>query len=310
MENNENKNTKKIKFSGYLFYILFILTLTLAITLILSRKSITAKVGIKNVAVIDIEGAISYKSGLSVVKAIRKYGEQNNIRAIVFRINSPGGTVGGTQEIYREILRFRKKGKVAVASFGDVAASGGFYIAMACDHVVSNPGTLTGSIGVIINTFNFSNLAKRFGVERIVIKAGRFKDILNAFRGIKPEEYQLLQNIVNDTFADFYKVVKKSRKKIPEDKLKQITDGRIFNGNIAHKLKLVDSLGGYYEAIQIAKKLAKIPGKANIIVHKTSSAANLLKLFQRNSSSIKDKFLSLFLSGDFSSPVLYLYTGI
>jgi protease-4 len=303
---------KKITLPSLIFYILFASSLILSVTAIVSKKRTTGKASSdKNLVVMEINGALSYKTCMPFVKAVRKYSEMPSIKGIILKINSPGGTAGGVQELYSEIIRFRKKGKVAIASFGDIAASGGYYIAMACDKVVSNPSSMVGSVGVIMNTMNYSNLMKRFGVESIVVKSGKFKDILSSFRQSTPQELALLQELVNDTFEEFFKAVKTSRKNIPEAKLREICDGRIFTGNSAHKLKMVDELGGFYKAVDIFKKLTNT-SKVNILNFKSGSLniMSLLRGTQSRNGNIAQKLREIFTSSEFYSPIYYLYTGI
>ncbi len=194
---------------------------------------------------------------------------------------------------------------------GDIAASGGYYLAAACDRIVSNPGSLVGSIGVIVNTFNFSSIMQKYGIKRVVIKAGKFKDLLNSARPINPEEIRLIQTLVDDTFQQFFNAVKKSRKKVPLAKLKMLCDGRIFSGNIAYKLKMVDKLGGYFTALELVKKLARLPHAPRVHIDKAPSFFNLLKLLRTRNSSANAlmKLRNLMAGGEYSSPLLYLYTG-
>ena len=301
---------KKISAVGYIFLVIFLLVLIFSISTIFIKKPTATEVSNKNIVVMEIKDTLSYKTTMPLVQALRKYAEMPNIRGILFRINSPGGTVGGVQELYREIIEFRKKGKFAVASLGDVAASGGYYVAMACDHVVSNPGSIVGSIGVIMNTFNLSKLAGKYGVERVVIKAGKFKDLLNGFRNIDPAEIRLLQEMVDDSYSQFFEAVKKSRKNLSEAKLKELCDGRVFTGQMAYKNKMVDSIGGFYMALDKLREMARISGKPEILYHKSRETQDIMKYLRQGAGvNLAEKIKMLFTTGDFASPLYYLYMG-
>ena len=196
-----------------------------------------------------------------VARKIRTLAKKDNVKSIVVEINSPGGTIGATQDIYDAIMYARKeKGKPVIALFKDVAASGGYYIACACDKIISLPGTLTGSIGVIFQTGDATKLLDKIGVKFLAIKSGEHKDIASVYRKMTDEERKMLQETVDDYYQQFLTVVAEGRS-ISKEKLKTIADGRIFSGRQAHKVKLVDELGGTREAIKMAKELGKIKGK-------------------------------------------------
>jgi len=313
---SKTNSIKKIPFFGILLLTIFLLSIVFSIILIFVTKSKKDTSSLikseKNVVVMDISGMLTYKTCMTMALTVRKYSKMQNIKGLILRINSPGGTVGGTQELYNEILSFRSKGKIAIASFGDVCASGGYYLAMACDHIIAQRGSMTGSIGVIVNTFNLSGIMERFGIKSVVIKAGKFKDILNFSRDVTQEEIQLIQNLVDDTYGQFFEAVRKSRKDVPIEKLKEICDGRIFTGNIAKNLKMVDELGGYFQALEAMKRLAKLPDEPRVLTHKTSSLLDILNLFRNGDSEnkIAAKLKEVLSKSEFSSPFLYLYTGL
>lgn len=186
-------------------------------------------------------------------------------RGLLVRINSPGGTVGATQEIYEALLRFREETKVPViASLGEVAASGGIYVAMAAERVVANAGTITGSIGVIIQARNLSQLLGKVGVEMEVVKSGAFKDTLAIFRGITAEERQMLQDLINDSHEQFVETVVRGRKLAPE-KVREFADGRVMTGRQALRCGLVDELGGFAAAVEAARHLAQLTEKPHLV---------------------------------------------
>ena len=238
----------------------------------IERKS---KIGISQdkIAVVNILGPIraSMKSSdpfardsEKIVKRLKKLNENTSVKAVVLRINSPGGTVAAVQEIYSELLKMKKNGKFIVASFSDVAASGGYYIACAADEIVAQPGTLTGSIGVILEIGNFSELMKKIGVKIETVKSGIHKDIGNFSREMTIEERKILQDLINDAYEQFLSAVVTGRK-LNEAKARTLADGRIFTGTQAKASGLVDTLGGLDEAIEEAKKLAGIKGDVKII---------------------------------------------
>ena len=192
------------------------------------------------VAVVELEGLIAETDDL--VRELRQHRENPSIKAVVIRINSPGGVVGPTQEVYDAIRRVREAGKPVVASLGAVAASGGYYIAVGADQIYANPGSLTGSIGVIMQLANLDSLMKKVGVEYVVVKAGAFKDIGNIARPMTPDERRVLQTLLDDVHGQFIDAVAKGRK-LPREQVVQFADGRVFSGTQALALKMVDGLG-------------------------------------------------------------------
>ena len=218
--------------------------------------------GRNQVAVVEVEGVI-VDAG-SVVQEIEEHAESASVRAIVVRVQSPGGVVAPTQEIFSAIRRARDKGKPVVASLGAVAASGGYYLAAATNHIVANPGSLTGSIGVIIQLAEIESLLKKVGVRYEIVKAGRFKDVGNIARPMSEEERQVLQALVDDMYDQFVTAVAESRG-LDRATVLALADGRVYSGRRAKQLGLVDSLGGLEEAVQKAGELAGIPGKPKLV---------------------------------------------
>lgn len=194
----------------------------------------------------------------AIAKKVRDAGEDKEVKAIVLDINSPGGTVAAVQNIYSEILKAKKNGKKVVALFRDVAASGGFYIAMAADKIVAEPGTITGSVGVIMQTSNVEGLFEKIGVKMVPITSGKYKDMGSMYRPMTDAEKALLQDMVNDTYTQFFAAVKAGRPEVSEENLTEYTDGRVFTGQRAYNLGFVDKLGGEEEALQLAGELAGI----------------------------------------------------
>lgn len=201
-------------------------------------------------------GPFSRPSGAgAIAKKIREASEEKNVKAIVLDINSPGGTVASVQNIYDELLKAKEKGKKIVALFRDVAASGGFYIAMAADQIVAEPGTITGSVGVIMQTSNVEGLFDKIGVKITPITSGKYKDIGSAYRPMTDAEKALLQDMVNDTYTQFFAAVKAGRPNVSPDDLREYTDGRVFTGQRAFNLGFIDKLGGEEEARLLAGEL-------------------------------------------------------
>jgi protease-4 len=214
------------------------------------------------VALVEVEGLIVDSD--RVVRELHDHGEDPSIRAIVVRIQSPGGVVGPTQEIYDAILRIRNQGKPVVASMGSVAASGGYYLAAAATRIVANPGTLTGSIGVIMQLAEIEGLLKKVGIRYEVIKAGRLKDSASFARPMTPEERAVLQAVLDDMHDQFVTAIAEGRH-LGKDRVRALADGRVYSGRMAKDLGLVDALGGFDDAVRLAGELAGIPGRPRLV---------------------------------------------
>ncbi|MBI5602180.1 MAG: signal peptide peptidase SppA [Deltaproteobacteria bacterium] len=213
------------------------------------------------IGVVSIKGIIS--DSKPVVELIKKYRKDDRVKAILLRIDSPGGGTAASQEIYREIQRTVSKKKV-VASMGNVAASGGYYVALAANKIVANPATLTGSIGVILDLPNFKELLKKIGVSRETVKSGPYKDIGSPVREMTPEERRLLEEVINNVYQQFVEVVVKGRK-LSREQVEKIADGRIFTGEQAKALGLIDELGSFEDAIDLTKKMVGLSGEVKLI---------------------------------------------
>jgi len=217
------------------------------------------------IAVVDINGPI-FRSE-RIVKQLKKYGKERSVKGIVLRLETPGGSVSATQEIYEEVRKVKEKGKKIVASMGNVAASGGYYIACGADVIMANPGTITGSIGVIAEFPNLVKLYDKLGIKFETIKSGKFKDTGSPNRNMSDEEKKYLQGLINDSYGEFLKVVMKERK-LPEEKALKLADGRIYSGKMAKNFGLIDTLGTFEDAISLAKKLADVREDARVIREK------------------------------------------
>jgi protease-4 len=215
----------------------------------------------EQIALVRIDGVILDSE--PTTDLLRRYREDEGVKAILLRIDSPGGGVVPSQEIYDEV-RALKGVKKVVTSMGTVAASGGYYIASASDKIIANPGTLTGSIGVIMEMPNVESLLEKVGVESVVIKSGKNKDVGSPFRKMQPEERALLQEVLDDVHAQFIDAVAEGRALDPEA-VRLLADGRIFTGRQAMALGLVDELGSLQDAIQTTAEMVGIEGEPDVI---------------------------------------------
>lgn len=221
------------------------------------------RLGGNKVALITVEGVIL--DSKDVIEQLEKHRTNPTVKAIVLRINSPGGGVAPSQEVYEELLKTRQVNKKpVVASMGSLAASGGYYIASAADLIVANPGTITGSIGVLLQVPNISGLLQKIGVKSVVVKSGEHKDLASPTREMTAAERALLQRMLDDVHNQFIDVVAKGRQ-LDRQKVKALADGRIFSGREAQSLGLVDQLGNLQDAIDRAAALAGIRGTPTVI---------------------------------------------
>ena len=210
----------------------------------------------KRMARIVIEEPITSSTRIATLKALKQV-EEREFPALILRIDSPGGTVGDSQEIYSAIKRLKSKGCKVIASFGNISASGGVYIGVAADKIVANPGTITGSIGVIIRGNNLSVLLDKIGIKFETVKSGLYKDILSPDKPLSEEGRALLQNLIDESYKQFTEAVSEGRN-IPVEEVKKFADGRIFTGTQAKKLGLVDEIGDEVVAREIAAEMANI----------------------------------------------------
>jgi len=218
------------------------------------------------IAIVEVKGVITQSSG--VIEDLQQYLADDGVKAIVLRVDSPGGGVGPAQEIYREIMRIRSTSKKkVVTSMGSVAASGGYYIACASDRIVANPGTITGSIGVIMQFSNLEELLKKIGVKGVVLKSGEHKDIGSPFREMTPEEKRIMQEVLDNVHQQFIQAVADGRK-LDRTKVVQVADGRIMTGEQAKNLGLVDQMGNLQDTIDITAKLVGVEGKPIVLYPK------------------------------------------
>jgi protease IV len=225
------------------------------------------------IGIVRIEGPIGFSdrgtsfgmtSGVEHInKRLDEFSRNSNIKAIIVRINSPGGSVAATQEIYEKLWRLRKQNIPLIASMGDIAASGGYYVASACNVIVANHGTITGSIGVIAASPNLKGLFDKLGIKMNVIKSGRYKDIFSSHREVTREETALLQRMINSTYRKFLRDVALGRSRNQSD-IEPYADGRIMIGEEALEHKLIDVIGTFEDAIDRAREIAKLDGDSPI----------------------------------------------
>lgn len=215
----------------------------------------------KKVALVRLEGVIV--DGREIIKQLKRWSEDDSVKAIVIRIISPGGGVAPSQEIFNAVKEANSK-KPVVASMGGVAASGGYYVASACEKIVANPGTITGSIGVIMIFSNTEKLMGKLGLGTVVVKSGKFKDTGAAYRPFTEEDRELMEGVVSDIYTQFITDVSETRG-MDLEKVRKLADGRIYTGKQALGLKLVDELGDLKKAVNLAGRLGGIEGEPEIV---------------------------------------------
>jgi protease IV len=225
----------------------------------------TTTTGGEKIAVVELKEEIV--SSEEIVRQFKKYRENKSVRAIVFRVETPGGGVAASQEIYKEVKKTRDAGRPVVVSMGSMAASGGYYVSCGATKIVANPGTLTGSIGVVSHFMNFEPLMKKIGVEETTMKTGKFKDIGSPYRKTTEEEKQYFNMVIGDVYDQFVDVIAEERGLERQEVLKY-ADGRIFTGRQAVEYGFVDTLGTMEDAVSIAAELGNIHGKPNIVKEK------------------------------------------
>lgn len=247
-----------------------------------STVTVSAPVKSSQIAVIDISGAIessgegedsffSETRGASsgrIMADLRNAAKDTSVKAVLLRINSPGGSVTAAEEITRELKRFKETSKKPiVATFGDTAASAAYYIASPCDKIYANASTLTGSIGVYIGSMNVEELYKKIGLDSVMIKSGVHKDILSPTRTMTPEEKDILQSMVNEMYEQFIQTVSEGRK-LPLDTVRALADGRVYSGAQGKNLGLVDEIGNYYDALDGTAALAGMDASYEVLQYK------------------------------------------
>lgn len=262
-----------------LFFVWIVYAIAASINEINNELSITEKAsgyisgdGENTIAVVNIDGVIvetatssglssfsdEYSSAREIKSILEELRNDDTVKAVILRVNSPGGSAAASDEILAEIKRYKKdKGLPVVAYFTDVAASGGYYVSASSDRIIANPATLTGSIGVILSYLNFKELADKYGVYQVVYKSGELKNLADSFSEATDEEAQIMQSVVDDTYNTFVKAVAEGRN-LEESYVREIADGRIYSAKQALDVKLVDEIGNFEDSVNAAKKLANI----------------------------------------------------
>jgi protease-4 len=251
-------------FGGLLLVLFGFLALAYSVV---GGDSSSGPAGGPRIGIIEVRGGIGMGDGGAeaeeVLKQIRKFGQDEGMKAVVVRIESPGGSVGPSQEIHGEVAKLAAK-KTVVCSLGNIAASGGYYVAVACPKIVAAPGTLTGSIGVVSQFPNVKGLVERFHVKMETLKSGRLKDAGNPFRDMTPEDREYWQALIDRVHRQFMAAVAQGRRLEPAE-VRRIADGRVLTGEDAKELGLVDALGNFYDAVELAKTEAKLSGEPHLV---------------------------------------------
>ena len=214
------------------------------------------------VAVIDLVGEID--SSQDFIRQLKRWNKDHSVKAIVIHIDSPGGAVAPSQEMYEEIMKVREGGKIVIASFGSVAASGGYYVGCAADKIVANPGTLTGSIGVVLSFPTVKRLMDKIGIGWETVKSGDLKDVGSFSRSMTPEDERMLRAVIGDTYQQFVEAIAEARNR-PKEEIYPLADGSIFTGRQACNFGLVDTLGSFEDAIRIAGEMAGIGPEPDVV---------------------------------------------
>jgi len=233
-----------------------------------------------NIGIVEIKGTIM--DSRDIIKVLDEFNNRSDIKSIILRLDTPGGAVAPSQEIYEKVksISIQNK-KPIVASISSVAASGGYYIAIGADEIIANPGSITGSIGVIINFPIAKELVDKVGLKFNTVKSGKMKDAGSPYRDPTDDENVFFQEIVNDLHLQFVEEVSRQRN-IKIDKLSSITDGRIFTGKQAYELGLIDSIGTFEDALNISKNLANISGSTNLVYPKDKKGRLIKMLFDES----------------------------
>jgi protease-4 len=273
MQEQKTKDNSSRWFWGIIIGLLLIVMIFVGISFLMfasalkqtsDTESISGGRGDK-IAIVEVNDAII--SSEKTVEQIKKFREDKSIKAIILRVNSPGGGVAASQEIYEEVKRTRDSGKIITVSMGSIAASGGYYISLGANLIIANPGTITGSIGVIAQFISIKDLAEKLGINQTTIKSGNLKDAGNPFRNMNDTDKAYFQEIIDNTFEQFLDVVAQERK-MDKETLKQYANGRVFTGLQAKQYGLIDSLGTFEDAIRITASLAGITDEPRIVREK------------------------------------------
>ncbi len=243
---------------GAFFFCLMIFGLIAVASIFTDKHELTITSG---VGLVQVKGLIF--DPLETVKQLHDFGKEDKVKAVVLRIDSPGGVVGPSQEIWAAVKRLKEK-KPVIVSMGSVAASGGYYIAAPASLIYANPGTITGSIGVLMKFSNLEGLMGKVGMKSFTLKTGKYKDVGSTSRTMSADERAMLQAVIENTHSQFVKAVAEGRK-LPEAQVREIADGRIFSGEQALEHKLIDRLGTMQDALIEAGRLGGLAGEPQVI---------------------------------------------
>lgn len=284
----------------YLFFILTFSSVVATVMIVMTLLFVTGtrdsefEFGEK-VGILEINGIIA--DAKNAIHNLKRFREDSSVKAIVIRINSPGGAVGPSQEIFREIRKTSSSKKV-VASMGSIAASGGYYIAAGADGIIANPGTITGSIGVIMGFTNYQELLRKIGLVPVVVKSGKYKDIGSPVRKMRPEEKKILQNFSRKIHRQFINDIVEGRK-MDQAKVEALADGRIFTGEESKELGLVDRLGNFEDAIEWAGRMGGIKGKISTVYAREKKFSLLKYIADSSAKALLNRIADSSLSADY-----------
>ncbi len=274
---------------GGLVLLGFLFTFLLVFFMVRGGVESVGTASVDKIGIVEIKGVITTPE--KVLDAMKQFRENDQVKAVVLRIDSPGGAVGASQEIFQEARRLDHL-KPVIASLGNTAASGGYYSAAGARYIVANPGTVTGSIGVIMKLPNVEKLLEKLGIKTTVIKSGRLKDLASITRDLSPEERAVLKSVMDDIHGQFIKDVADSRK-LSLEKVTSLADGRIFSGHQALELKLVDELGNFSVALDKAAELGKISGKWKAIYPKKDKITAIREILEESGAKTISNLLDL-----------------
>jgi len=259
---------------SFLFFILCLAALAAVFTN--NKNAPRIALSSNMIASLEIKGTIS--DSKAFIDELKEYGNRSNVSSVIIRIDSPGGGVAASQEIYEAIKKFRAETKKkVVVSMASTAASGGYYVACAADRIYANPGSITGSIGVIAQWYDYSDLLRWAKMQSIVIKSGELKDSGSGFRPMTDVEKKYFQSLIDDMHGQFVSAVSRSRN-IPEEEVRKLADGRVYTGLQAKENHLVDEIGTFQDAVVAAAKLGRITGEPKLLtpIKKRFTALDLL----------------------------------
>jgi protease-4 len=272
-----------LKFLLVVFVIFILLSILGGINKLVSSSD-DGDIKSANIGVIEITGVIT--DSFPLMEQIRELKKNDHIKALVVRVNSPGGAVGASQEIYMELKKLRATYPVIISQ-GDLAASGGLYVSIAGDTIFTLPGTLTGSMGVLLELTNFARLLNKIYVDNVTIRSGELKDAGNPTRPLDPKAKQYFEQLIQRTFASFKETVKTERKLSPEV-IQMLSDGRVVDGNEAVKIGLADKIGTFQDAVNFAKEKAKISGEPKLAFLSRKPRGLIEKVLEGALTPVKD----------------------